>query len=132
MKVTHADATNLKGFAAAFVACICYGSYFVPVKTYEIHDGIVYQWYQCCGIMLSGLALALASNDWTASTTSSGFYVAPEGLLSGLLFQVANITATLSVKAFGLGNYYTVHQVTNLGVTFVVGVFGPQFGIPAT
>mmetsp|Transcript_114416 Transcript_114416/g.356326 ORF Transcript_114416/g.356326 Transcript_114416/m.356326 type:complete len:483 (-) Transcript_114416:128-1576(-) len=112
-------------------AVLCYGSYFVPAKKYEIHDGMVYQWYQCSGIMMAGTACALVRNDWTLATRSPGFYVAPEGLLAGVLFQVANILAAVSVKIFGLGNYYTVHQVSNLGVTFFVGVFGPDFGIPA-
>mmetsp|Transcript_11842 Transcript_11842/g.33461 ORF Transcript_11842/g.33461 Transcript_11842/m.33461 type:complete len:523 (+) Transcript_11842:32-1600(+) len=126
------DEFGIWGVVAIVVAVFCYGSYFVPVKKYEIHDGIVYQWYQCSGIMLAGIACALVRNDWAQTTTSTGFLMVPEGLLSGVIFQVANIIATISVKSFGLGNYYTVHQVTNLGVTFVVGVFGPNFGLPAT
>lgn len=117
---------------AMVVAPVLYGTYFVPVKKYDVADGFVYQWYQCCGIILSGIVFASANNDWTDAYHSSGFYVAPEGLLSGLVFQLANVTATHAVKIFGLGNYYTVHQVSNLGLTFVVGVFGSRFGLPAT
>lgn len=117
---------------AMVTAPVLYGTYFVPVKKYDVADGFVYQWYQCCGIILSGIVFASANNDWTDAYHSSGFYVAPEGLLSGLVFQLANVTATHAVKIFGLGNYYTVHQVSNLGLTFVVGVFGSRFGLPAT
>eukprot|EP00933_Yihiella_yeosuensis_P080618 TRINITY_DN94079_c0_g1_i1.p1 TRINITY_DN94079_c0_g1~~TRINITY_DN94079_c0_g1_i1.p1 ORF type:complete len:408 (+),score=64.35 TRINITY_DN94079_c0_g1_i1:40-1224(+) len=42
------------------------------------------------------------------------------------------MTASLSVKAFGLGNYYTAHQATNLGLTFCIGVWGSEIGVPAT
>ena len=37
------------------------------------------------------MACALARNNWSEKgELSTGFYVAPEGLLSGLIFQVAN------------------------------------------
>ena len=122
----------LAGFLAASVAVLCYGSYFVPAKKYDIHDGIVYQWYQCSGILVTGVICAVLNNNWNAlGQTSPGFYVCPEGLVSGMIFVLANCTANVSVKLCGLGNYYTLHQVTNLGLAFVVGVFGPQWGIPA-
>ncbi|CAE7224702.1 tmem144A [Symbiodinium natans] len=63
--------------------------------------------------------------------TSSAFYVAPHGLLSGLLWTVANVWATRAVQYFGIGNYYIWHELTNLFGTFVIGVFGPKIGIPA-
>ncbi|CAE8704858.1 unnamed protein product [Polarella glacialis] len=83
--------------------------------------------------MISGFICAIFRNNWhETGEQSSGFYVAPEGMLSGLIFVVGNITGTFSVKACGLGNYYTVHQVTNLGITFLVGVYGPSLGVPST
>jgi len=117
---------------AVLGSALFYGSYFAPVKRYEVHDGLVFQWYQCSGVLLGGLVCALLRNDWSAhGEQSNGFYVAPEGLLSGALLQLANITATFSVKAVGLGTYYTMHQVTNLGLSFVVGIFGADLGLPA-
>jgi len=118
--------------AGIVFAAIGYGSYYVPVKKYDVYDGVVYQWFMCSGIMLGGLTIALARNDWTSLQLSSrGFYLTPEGLVSGLAWQSANVLATMSVQYFGLGNYYIWHELTNLGGTFVIGVFGPSIGIPA-
>ena len=121
------------GWIAIVVATLCYGSLFVPVKNYDIHDGLVYQWFQCCGILLAGLLQAAFQNDWDApGLNAPGFYVCREGLLSGVFFQLANVLATQSVKAFGMSNYFTTQKVTNLGGALVVGVFGDRFGLPVT
>ena len=76
--------THTLGWVAIVVATFSYGSLFVPVKNYDIHDGIVYQWFQCCGILLAGLLQALWRNDWEAPGLSApGFYVCREGVLVG-------------------------------------------------
>lgn len=117
---------------AVILAAVGYGSYYVPAKKYEVHDGVVYQWFFCSGIMIGGLVLAFCRNDWWADDmASSAFYVAPEGIISGLAWQFSNLLATQSVRYFGLGNYYLWHELTNLGGTFVIGVMGPSLGIPA-
>ncbi|CAE7695976.1 TMEM144, partial [Symbiodinium sp. CCMP2456] len=74
------------GFVAVLASALLYGSYFVPAKKYDIRDGLVFQWYQCSGIMLAGLVCAAVRNVWSDDFRSSGFYVAPEGLISGFLF----------------------------------------------
>eukprot|EP00438_Fugacium_kawagutii_P007509 Skav228329 [mRNA] locus=scaffold4117:357849:358796:+ [translate_table: standard] len=126
---THA----LWGWVAIVVATFSYGSLFVPVKNYEIHDGLVYQWFQCCGILLSGLVQACWRNDWSASGFSApGFYVCREGIMSGVFFQLANVLATQAVRTFGMSHYFTSQKVTNLGGAFVVGVFGGHLGLPVT
>lgn len=125
------DSEQLIGYIAIFVSVFFYGSYFVPARKYEIYDGLVFQWYQCSGIMLMGVICAGLRNNWWSDTPSStGYYVAPEGLLSGFIFQLANVVATRSVKSFGLGLYFTTHQVTNLFTAFLVGVLGHKVGLP--
>ncbi|CAE7567340.1 tmem144A, partial [Symbiodinium sp. KB8] len=130
---SSSDGTSMiwAAFAVA-AAAIGYGSYYVPVRKYDVYDGLVYQWFFCCGILIGALVAAVARNDWRAeSMSSSAFYVAPHGLLSGLLWSVANVWATRAVQYFGIGNYYIWHELTNLFGTFVIGVFGPSLGIPA-
>lgn len=85
--------------------------------------------YQCSGILVAGLLSSLLRNDWGAKGEESpGFYVCPNGLFSGFLFQLGNICAMKSVKLCGLGSYYTLHEVTQLGITFLFGVFGSSIG----
>eukprot|EP00747_Dinoflagellata_sp_TGD_P086887 gnl/TRDRNA2_/TRDRNA2_163457_c0_seq2.p1 gnl/TRDRNA2_/TRDRNA2_163457_c0~~gnl/TRDRNA2_/TRDRNA2_163457_c0_seq2.p1 ORF type:complete len:443 (-),score=38.54 gnl/TRDRNA2_/TRDRNA2_163457_c0_seq2:14-1342(-) len=124
---------SVSAVIAVCFSALGYGSYFVPVKKYDVYDGVIYQWFMCCGIQFGSLSLALARNDWTATAmTSTGFYVAREGLASGLLWVMGNVFANKCVQYFGLGNYYIWHELTNLGGTFFIGVLGPSFGIPAT
>ena len=119
------------GWIAVVVATFSYGSLFVPVKNYDIHDGLVYQWFQCCGILLAGLLQALWRNDWEApGMNAPGFYVCREGVVSGVFFQLANVLATQAVRTFGMSHYFTTQKVTNLGGALVVGVFGGRFGLP--
>ncbi|CAE7367359.1 Tmem144 [Symbiodinium natans] len=123
---------SFQAWIAVLVATLGFGSLYVPVKNYEIHDGLVYQWFQCCGILLAGLIYACCRNDWDAVGRSSpGFYVCREGLLSGLFFQLANVLATQSVKSFGMSNYFTTQKVTNLGGALFLGLYGSQLGLPS-
>ena len=41
------------------VATLCFGSNFVPVKRYETHDGMFYQWVMCAAIWMTGLVVQL-------------------------------------------------------------------------
>lgn len=125
------DATY--GIVCVACAAIGYGSYYVPIKKHCIHDGLVYQWFQCCGILIAGVTFALCHNDWgIEGLVSTGFYVAPESLLSGFIFHLANLAGTFGVKLCGLGNYFLIHQLSNVGCAFLLGVVGPSFGVPAT
>eukprot|EP00928_Gymnodinium_smaydae_P061638 TRINITY_DN45679_c0_g1_i1.p1 TRINITY_DN45679_c0_g1~~TRINITY_DN45679_c0_g1_i1.p1 ORF type:complete len:464 (+),score=61.66 TRINITY_DN45679_c0_g1_i1:59-1393(+) len=115
-----------------FFASFCYGTYQVPVKKHETHDGIVYIWYQCTGALIGGIVFACFRNDWLARPgNSSGFYVCPEGILCGMIYVLASVCAIQSIKNFGLANYYSFHEVTNLAGAFIVGVFGNDIGIPS-
>jgi len=121
------------GLAAALLSSVFYGTYNVPVKKYEIHDGLAFQWYQCNGILLAALVCSMLRNKWQApGEVSSGFYVCPSGIVSGLVFQVGNICAMKSVKLCGLSSYCIVHELSQLGVAYFFGVYGPRLGIPTT
>ncbi|CAK0838913.1 unnamed protein product [Prorocentrum cordatum] len=71
-------------------------------------------------------------NDWGAPAGSSpAFYVHAEGLASGVVYQVANVIATQAVKKVGIGSAdYTVHEVSNVGATLLIGFVGPELGLP--
>merc|ERR1719454_1275305 len=121
------------GFAAVIGASFFFGSSFVPARSFEVHDGIVFNWNLCMGMLLSGMTFSMIINDWSAPAgTSPGFYVHPEGLLSGLLYQLATAVATQAVKKVGLGVYFTVHEFTNVLATLVIGFLGPSLGLPVT
>ena len=47
------------GYVAVLIATLFFGSNFVPVKRYETHDGMYYQWVMCAAVFLTGLVLQL-------------------------------------------------------------------------
>lgn len=71
-------------------------------------------------------------NNWNAPAgVSFAFYVHPEGLLSGVIYQLGSAFAVKAVSKVGLGIYYTVHEFSNVGVTVLIGFVGPALGFPA-
>lgn len=120
--------------AATIAAAFFYGTCYTPVKKHEVYDGLVFQWFQCSGIMISGLLFAMCTNDWDAGRDSPlqprGFYVAYEGVISGIVFQVAISLSNLAVKRVGLGAYFSFHEITNLMGSFVAGTIGADLGVP--
>lgn len=122
------------GFGLVMVAAICYGSHFVPMKRHEneVHDSVVYQWYQCSGVMACGVVVALLTNDWgkTFADANLSFCVAPEGFLAGLVYHTGNVLSLEAVRLVGLRTYFTTHEITNLGGAYVIGLLGKQAGLP--
>lgn len=124
---------ELLGFLATLGAAFGYGSSYVPVRSHEVYDGLIFNWYQSIGLLIAGVTVALFHNDWSAPTGSSpSFYVHREGLVCGIIYQVGNILATQAVKRVGLGVYYTVHEFTNVGATLIIGFLGPSMNIPVS
>lgn len=117
----------LLGILAVLGSAIGNGSYYVPVKRHEVHDGLVYQWYQCSGILLGGIAFTMQRNVW--ADPAGNFYFSWEGLLAGFIWTLANVFATMAVKLCGLGTYFILHEMTNIGGAFLVGVFGNYVGL---
>mmetsp|Transcript_51347 Transcript_51347/g.121987 ORF Transcript_51347/g.121987 Transcript_51347/m.121987 type:complete len:124 (+) Transcript_51347:125-496(+) len=79
------DATLALGFLACLGSALGNGSYYVPVKRHDVYDGLVYQWYQCSGVMLGGILVTMWTNDW--ANPAGNFYVHWEGLMSGFFLD---------------------------------------------
>ena len=47
------------GFTCVAISTLFFGSNFVPVKRYETHDGMFFQWVMCCAIFIVGLIVQL-------------------------------------------------------------------------
>ncbi|XP_043113163.1 transmembrane protein 144b isoform X2 [Puntigrus tetrazona] len=82
------------GFVACVLAVLLYGSYFVPVKTVDIGDGMFFQWICCSAIWFVGLVTDTMFRPSRAH---------PAAMLGGALWATGNITAVPVVKFIGLG-----------------------------
>ncbi|KAG2527157.1 hypothetical protein BBO99_00004688 [Phytophthora kernoviae] len=118
------------GYAAAFVAIFFYGTCYVPAKTYDTYDGIIFQWFMCSGILLVGIGWGLLSNNWS-HFSQSGMFTFPGGLLGGSLFAVANLLIPTVVNTLGLGVGFMFWNATNIALGYCVSRLG-LFGVAPT
>jgi len=129
----EAKKSEIYGFLAILGAASAYGTSYVPARSHEVHDGLVFNWYESIGFLVAGIAFALCYNKWDALAGSSpAFYVHREGLVAGMLYQVGSVMATQAVHKVGIGNYYIIHEITNVGASLFIGFLGPSLNIPVT
>ena len=125
--------TATAGVIGAIVASLCLGSNYVPVKKYPTYDGLVFQWFQCSGILFVGLMVGICTNDWSDNlhkkdVSQWGLYVSYWGIIGGCLWSMANILATPVVKYLGLGFGFVLWNSCNILMAWSVARFH-LFGI---
>jgi len=109
------------GYVAAFVAVKFFGSNFVPVKQYETHDGVFYQWAMCTGVFLVG-------NIVNAYQGYPKFEAI--AMLGGALWSTGNVLSVAIIKLIGLSLGLLIWGSTNMLVGWASGTFG-LFGLNA-
>ncbi|KAI6195774.1 hypothetical protein M3Y94_01027300 [Aphelenchoides besseyi] len=104
-----------------FVACVLFGTVFVPVKRFNPGDGLFSQFCMCVGIFMVGFA--------TYVYTGFGpFY--PLAMTGGITWCIGNLTAIPIINELGLALSILMFSVTNCLVNFFIGSFG-LFGTTA-
>ncbi|KAJ9458664.1 Transmembrane protein 144-like protein B [Diplonema papillatum] len=103
------------GYITAAVAIFCFGSNFVPVKTYETGNGIYFQWILCSGIMFTGVAMQMIRGSPPLH---------PYALLGGVLWASGNVLCVPIIKMVGLSLGLSLWGVTNLILGWSSGKFG--------
>ncbi|KAG2527156.1 hypothetical protein BBO99_00004689 [Phytophthora kernoviae] len=124
------DEQLVLGYAAALVAVFFFGTCYVPAKTYDTYDGIIFQWFMCSGILMVGIGWGLLSNNW-AQYSQSGMFTFPEGIMGGSLFAVANLLIPTVVNTLGLGVGFMFWNATNIALGYCVSRLG-LFGVAPT
>lgn len=108
------------GIGAALTATLMFGTNFIPVRRFEVHDGAMFQYTMCSGLLGFGLFARFALG---------GGNVLNGGLLGGAILATQNFLVIPVIKLLGLGVGFSLYHVVNLVVGFVVGRFG-LFGMP--
>jgi len=106
------------GFIACAIAGVFFGSNFVPVKKYEVGDGVFFQWVMCVGIWCVGLV--------TTGFTSNEFQ--PLSMLGGALWCTGNIMCLQVMKLIGMSMGLMIWGITNSVMGWATGKFG-LFGL---
>ncbi|KAI6170098.1 hypothetical protein M3Y98_01204200 [Aphelenchoides besseyi] len=104
-----------------FVACVLFGTVFVPVKRFNPGDGLFSQFCMCVGIFMVGFATYIY-------TGFGPFY--PLAMTGGITWCIGNLTAIPIINELGLALSILMFSVTNCLVNFFIGSFG-LFGTTA-
>jgi len=104
------------GYVGVLVAVLCFGSYAVPVKIFPTGDGFVFQWIECCAILVIGfIAEVIAGHP---------FVFEPLAMAGGAFWCIGNITVIPIVDSIGLGIGMLIWGVVNMLVGWSAGHFG--------
>jgi len=108
---------SLVGLGYAGFAAVCFGVQYVPVKDNEIHDGTLFQWYMCNGILMVGFVVAIIAGQ---------LHMGDDLLivLGGVYWGLSNYLVLPCVKLLGLGLGFSLYHFVNLMVTYCIGRFG--------
>eukprot|EP00931_Biecheleriopsis_adriatica_P027709 TRINITY_DN16617_c0_g1_i3.p1 TRINITY_DN16617_c0_g1~~TRINITY_DN16617_c0_g1_i3.p1 ORF type:complete len:469 (+),score=68.18 TRINITY_DN16617_c0_g1_i3:55-1461(+) len=107
------------GLLCALVAAVAFGVQYVPVKKYEIFDGVTFQWFMCAGILMVGFLSSLAFGSFGMANKECMLIV-----LGGALWALSNCLVLPLVKLLGIGLGFSLYHFVNLVVGYVVGRFG--------
>lgn len=107
------------GFICCIIAGVCFGSNFLPVKKYEVGDGIVFQWIMCCGILIVGLITVGFEKEREVHTLT---------MVGGALWCIGNAMCIQVIKLIGMSMGLMIWGITNSVMSWACGRFG-LFGI---
>lgn len=103
------------GFIGAAVAAVFFGSNFVPVKKYDVADGVFFQLFLGIGIFIVGVVV-------------NGIQEAPKfhpfAMLGGVLWATGSICVVPIVRAIGMGMGLLIWGGTSLVMGWACGRFG--------
>jgi len=109
-------ANAVLGYIGALVAVLCFGTYGVPVKVVPTGDGIMFQWFECCAIMIVGIVVECIAGR--------PYLFDPFGMLGGMLWCLGNITVIPIVDSIGLGLGLLIWGMCNMVTGWACGHFG--------
>lgn len=102
------------GFIALLITVLGYGTCMIPVKKYDVGDGIFYQYFMCCQIWIGGLIVQLIRNT----------RFEPFAMIGGAIWMVGNVIIFKVVEYIGLGIGIVVWAATAMIVAWASGFFG--------
>ena len=142
--------TNPMGYLEVLIASVFFGSNFVPVKRYETHDGMYYQWVMCAAIWMTGLFVQLlvfsapsllgdpdaigASDKWaqmdehdriiTGRPDPYSVKFIPVAALGGFLWATGNTLSVPVINMIGLSLGLLIWGSANMLMGWATGMFG--------
>ena len=119
---TSANSTNTQiiiGVALTIIPTICFGSNYIPVKSFETGDGVFFQWVMSVAILIGGFITYCIQHFPT-------FYV--EAAIGGAIWSLGNVCVVPIVKLVGLSIGFLIWAMTSMVVGWAMNTFG-LFGV---
>mmetsp|Transcript_101836 Transcript_101836/g.263767 ORF Transcript_101836/g.263767 Transcript_101836/m.263767 type:complete len:431 (-) Transcript_101836:208-1500(-) len=113
--------TFSSGLGCALGAAIAYGVQYVPVKKYDIYDGMTFQWFMCSGVLMAGFIIAICFQEVEKPLPL-------QVVLGGMMWTFANYCVSRLVGLLGIGLGFSLYQFVNLMVGYATGRLG-LFGL---
>ncbi|VDK24474.1 unnamed protein product [Taenia asiatica] len=116
--------TPTAGWVAIVVCTICFGTNLIPVKKFNMGDGLGFQWLTCNGILMVGVVLQLI-----VGTLHRVPEFHPLAMVGGALWATGNSLTVAIIDAIGLSLGTPIWAIANMLFGFTTSRFG-VFGIP--
>ena len=118
--VTNGTNTNIIiGVVLTIIPTVCFGSNYIPVKSFETGDGVFFQWVMSVAILIGGFVTYCIQHFPT-------FYV--EAAIGGAIWSLGNVCVVPIVKLVGLSIGFLIWAMTSMVVGWAVNTFG-LFGV---
>ncbi|VDL15916.1 unnamed protein product [Hymenolepis diminuta] len=93
------------GYIAIVVCAACFGTNYLPVKKFNMGDGMFFQWMMCNAILLVGIIVNCAVG-------CPRFY--PFAMFGGALWAVGNSLSVTIIEAIGVGLGMIIWSMSNM------------------
>lgn len=113
------DASATEGFICVAIAIFFFGTNYIPVKKFNMGDGMFFQWCLCCGIWIVGTVVGFVQGRPNFE---------PWAVLGGFFWASGNALVVPIVDCIGLGMGLLLWGTTNMLMGWSMGNFG-LFGL---
>ena len=107
------------GFVGVFIAIICFGSNFLPLKGIKIGDGVFFQFCMCNAIFMTAIPVLI----FQSFPPIHGL-----AMLGGFLWCTGNMLCPLAIRFIGMGLGLILWGCTSMILGWASGKFG-LFGL---
>jgi glucose uptake protein GlcU len=100
---------------------------YTPVKSYEVHDGITFQWFVSSGSLFATILITAASGDLSMDCSGEGWMP----FIGGMMFGLSNYLCVPLIQLLGMGKGFSLCNFVNIMTGYILGRIG-FLGIPAS
>jgi len=115
------------GLVGALVAAFMFAVQYTPVKSYEVHDGITFQWFLSSGSLFASILITGATGDMSMSCAGEGWLP----FVGGMMFGLSNYLCIPLIQLLGMGIGFSMYHFVNIVTGYFLGRIG-FLGIPAS